>query len=399
MASKPLQTDDDISPIPMDQDLATDDAPPADAPPADSVDSEEPAPTAPARANTDHDATLTAASAPVPAPASSQPTDAVRPGRSVRGGNMEMRVLSRAMQDLDVLTGGTRAATYDEVDTYVSRAILTERQLELAARAALSSPSPNADASTDALAPDTGIVARIDSPSPWSVGSPAMPAGRQAAQFDADTVTGSAPRGFDGELPRPPGPGDGQADDRIGKPMVFADGLPLSDDLHQNARWDLPPPPFRVQNRARRVNIISTAEKLVDSTAWADQVANGRYGAGTNKCNKFVADVLTKAGASPGMPNGFWNKYPPTAGQWADPDYVIPGWRIVKNPQPGDVVAQKIPYSDASGHVMIVGRNGTVIGTGEHGHGPHGTIEHIPMPGALGPNPGGPMVFRRWVGQ
>ncbi|GAA0295648.1 hypothetical protein GCM10009087_01740 [Sphingomonas oligophenolica] len=56
--------------------------------------------------------------------------------KSVRGGNMSMRVLSRAMQDLDVVTGGKRAATYDEVDEYVDRAIRTEQALERAAIAA-----------------------------------------------------------------------------------------------------------------------------------------------------------------------------------------------------------------------------------------------------------------------
>ena len=58
--------------------------------------------------------------------------------KSVRGGNMCMRVLSRTLQDLDVITGGTRAATYDEVDEYVERAIRTEQALERAALAAIS---------------------------------------------------------------------------------------------------------------------------------------------------------------------------------------------------------------------------------------------------------------------
>ena len=46
----------------------------------------------------------------------------------------------------------------------------------------------------------------------------------------------------------------------------------------------------------------------------------------------------------------------------------------------GDVVAQQIGYSDASGHVMIVGGDNTVIGTGAQGNGPEGTIESISMP-------------------
>ena len=67
--------------------------------------------------------------------------------KSVRGGNMAMRVLSRAMQDLDVVTGGTRAATYDEVDEYVGRAIRIEQALEGAAIAnqTPARPSPASD--------------------------------------------------------------------------------------------------------------------------------------------------------------------------------------------------------------------------------------------------------------
>ncbi len=157
-----------------------------------------------------------------------------------------------------------------------------------------------------------------------------------------------------------------------------------------------------IQTRLTRNNIVSIAQNYIGSTAWSDMAVNGNYGSGTNKCNEFVAFILSKAGAGPGEPNGWFHKYPPTAGQWADASYNIPGWRVLGSgelPQSGDVVAQKIPYADASGHVMIVGLNRTVIGTGDRGRGPHGTIENILMPKALGPHPSGPMVFRRWTGQ
>jgi hypothetical protein len=134
----------------------------------------------------------------------------------------------------------------------------------------------------------------------------------------------------------------------------------------------------------------------VGSGAWADDVANGNYPAGSNKCNLFVYDALTAAGASPGTPNGWINAYPPTAGQWADPNYAIPGWKVLgdgETPEPGDVVAQRIRYSDASGHVMIVGPDNHFIGTG-----PDGTIENIPFRNYLGPPDKvlSPLVFRRW---
>ena len=159
---------------------------------------------------------------------------------------------------------------------------------------------------------------------------------------------------------------------------------------------------------AKRVrdNIVKTAEKYIGSQAWIDAATRRNYPAGSNKCNLFVYEILTEAGASPGLPNGrLWGS-PPLAGQWADPSYAIPGWEVLtpaQVPEPGDVLAQQIGYSDASGHVMIVGGDNTVIGTGTQGNGPEGTIESIPMPKDLtNQHPWlalGPMVFRRWVGQ
>jgi len=136
MASQPPQPDNEISPIPMDQDLAADDPQPADFPPADGADTEAPAQATTAPVDVDNGATAAATQTVVPAPASPPPTGSTGSGRSVRGGNMAMRVFSRAKQDLDVLTGGTRAATYDEVRDYVAHAIRIERGLEDRARAA-----------------------------------------------------------------------------------------------------------------------------------------------------------------------------------------------------------------------------------------------------------------------
>lgn len=160
------------------------------------------------------------------------------------------------------------------------------------------------------------------------------------------------------------------------------------------------------KDRAIWNDIVTIAQTHVGSTAWADETTNGNFEPGSNKCNKFVYDVLTAAGASPGEPNHgelqWWNKYPPTAAQWADPNYNIPGWDVLGSgdtPLPGDVVAQQIGYvGRATGHVMIVGADGTVIGTGDSGPGPEGTIEVIPMPARLGPQKlvRGPLVFRRW---
>lgn len=57
--------------------------------------------------------------------------------KSVRGGNMAMRVLSRAIRDFEADTGGTVAATYEQVDHYVGNAIRIEQELERAALSAM----------------------------------------------------------------------------------------------------------------------------------------------------------------------------------------------------------------------------------------------------------------------
>jgi RHS repeat-associated protein len=149
--------------------------------------------------------------------------------------------------------------------------------------------------------------------------------------------------------------------------------------------------------------IVDTALSKVGSDAWSDNVANGNFGVGDNKYNLFVYDVLTAAGASPGTPNGWFTAYPPTAGQWADPNYVIPGWQVLGagvSPQPGDVVAQSITYGDATGHVMIVGPDNTYIGTSDSII-PYGTIRQIPatddMSGGQSDVSHGPLMFRRWA--
>ena len=144
--------------------------------------------------------------------------------------------------------------------------------------------------------------------------------------------------------------------------------------------------------------IGNIADFYLGSTLWNYDVAKGNFPANTNKCNLFCYDVTTQAGASPGLPNGNATKkffgatgYPPTAAQWADTNYNIPGWTVVTNPQRGDIAAQAINYSDATGHVTTVSRVRTTVGT------VHGT--HIGQ-GDWGfrPAQSGQVVFRRWTG-
>ena len=153
-----------------------------------------------------------------------------------------------------------------------------------------------------------------------------------------------------------------------------------------------------------RARIAKNAASHVGSLEWEGGVDHGRWGTAANKCNLFVYDMLTEAGASPGLHyHELWSlhPYPPSAGEWADAGHVIPGWRVLgpnEEPEAGDVVAQPLNYADATGHVMIVGPNHTVIGTGDSNH-RNGIIEQIPEPDNLGPlrTVAGPKVYRRWT--
>jgi RHS repeat-associated protein len=111
--------------------------------------------------------------------------------------------------------------------------------------------------------------------------------------------------------------------------------------------------------------IADLAKSHIGSHDWDADVEKDDFAAGTNKCNKFVYDILKAAGASPGTPNGNRVKgyylgmgSPPTARQWANSKYKIPNWRVLnpgETPRPGDVIAEQIDaYTDATGHVGIV---------------------------------------------
>jgi cell wall-associated NlpC family hydrolase len=118
------------------------------------------------------------------------------------------------------------------------------------------------------------------------------------------------------------------------------------------------------QPNSTRQRISTIAHSKLNSHDWDYNKKKDDFTANTNKCNKFVYDVLKEAGASPGTPNTNLAKsilgihgFPPTAAQWADPNYQITNWVVLKpgeSPEPGDVIAEKINYSDATGHVGIV---------------------------------------------
>ena len=107
-----------------------------------------------------------------------------------------------------------------------------------------------------------------------------------------------------------------------------------------------------------RARIAQIAVKKVGSSEYNYDVAKDNFGKKTNKCNKFVHDVITEAGVDLPTPNGGYfgpKEYPINAGQWADPNYKIEGWEVVTGrAQSGDVIALPMSGSNYTGHVGIV---------------------------------------------
>ena len=221
---------------------------------------------------------------------------------------------------------------------------------------------------------------------------PATGAGQPGVNGPA---TGNSPSGSGG------GAGVGNAGSDPSNPTWARGWLPESAPFGGNAN---PTPTASPVNQAKtndplaliRQRIVEAAQKQIGSADWHFEVAKGNFGPKTDKCNLFVYDVLNDAGASPGLPNGhWWKSYPPLAGNWADPSFAIPGWRVLssgESPQPGDVVGQRIQWPNgATGHVMIVGPNANFIGVGESE-----MIENVAAKMMGKDKPGGLLVYRRY---
>jgi len=167
-----------------------------------------------------------------------------------------------------------------------------------------------------------------------------------------------------------------------------------------------------------RQRIANTADYHIGKTDWNQDVARGDFPEGSNKCNVFCYEVTRQAGADPGTPNVInptAQKYlswfidpiygPPFAGQWADPNYQIPGWYVLgpgNIPQRGDVVSFGRPdWTTSTGHVAIV------TGTSKDPHvyglttGTSSTVNKIAKTN-FGFDPAlsstAPYVFRRYIG-
>ena len=149
-----------------------------------------------------------------------------------------------------------------------------------------------------------------------------------------------------------------------------------------------------------RGKIVKNASDLIGKTDWAEGVRNGRYEPGSDKCNVFVDDVLDSSGIYSSNPNGRGAKYgvgsPVTAGQWADPNYNIPGWQVVNSPQAGDVVAVRGNFLHASGHVAFMISKTQSVGAGTHNVHITNFGSDLKMLSSFPGNNG--YVYRRYIG-
>jgi hypothetical protein len=228
---------------------------------------------------------------------------------------------------------------------------------------------------------------------------PATGAGQPGVNGPA---TGNSPSGSGG------GAGVGNAGNDQGNP-TWAQGWSPESAAFDGYANPTPTQPLTDDQLALiRQKIVESAQKHIGSPAWDFNLAKGTYPEKTDKCNLFVYEMLTGAGASPGTPHGWIHPSGPRAGEWADPNYAIPGWRVLgpdEPPQPGDVVAQPRDYPNgASGHVVIVGSNNTFIGVGkpEHPEIPMDPekIESIPKKDIIVDPPAkGPLLYRRFFGR
>ena len=125
---------------------------------------------------------------------------------------------------------------------------------------------------------------------------------------------------------------------------------------------NLPPGAYTIEASFTSPNpVVAAARKYIGNQDWALSEDRPPYPPGANKCNLFVTEVVTEAGRAAPWQSRFslsrlaTVEYPPLAGQWADPGIELGKWRVVSSPVPSGVVAEKINYSNATGHVGVVG--------------------------------------------
>jgi len=122
------------------------------------------------------------------------------------------------------------------------------------------------------------------------------------------------------------------------------------------------------EQRAIAEHILNNAFKSVGSGIYDINMVRGPYGEGKNKCNLYIHETLCSAGSCPPLRDRIFNPpaYPLLAKDYADREKNINGLPVVAGaPMPGDIVAESIDYSNASGHVGIVVSYDPVTKTGK----------------------------------
>ncbi|MBI2386431.1 MAG: hypothetical protein HYV14_10505 [Elusimicrobia bacterium] len=145
-----------------------------------------------------------------------------------------------------------------------------------------------------------------------------------------------------------------------------------------------------------RQKIAERAAAMKGSLLWAQAVVRGVFKKNHNKCNLFVAEMAREGGAVVPNIRGYRNPSPPTAGDWANPAVSIPGWAVVAEPKPGDIIAMSAPISlpGATGHCgVVVGPRRTASANA------HADVRGRITVNDWGFREGDTPTFRRYVGE
>lgn len=126
---------------------------------------------------------------------------------------------------------------------------------------------------------------------------------------------------------------------------------------------DLEPGAYEIKvSYTKKHPVVDKALESVGNTTWAVNADRSPYPSGANKCNLFVYEMARAAEYDvPQRTRWSWSKlsnvwYPPLAGEWANNSQSVGSWAPVTEgeAEPGDMVAESVSYSNATGHVGVV---------------------------------------------